>query len=95
MAAGTPQATEIRIMVGETQARNPALLHAAQQNLEDLSRSEPDNPGVHAALGRIFRDAGLTEKAQAAFARVIALDPANREATAALAELKASGPPSR
>jgi Flp pilus assembly protein TadD len=82
-------------MVGETQARNPALLHAAQQNLENLARSEPDNPHVHAALGRIFKEAGLTEKAQAAFARVLALDPANPEATGALAELKASGSASR
>ena len=87
LAAGTPQAAMIRIMIAETQAKNPALMRAAQQNLEDFARSEPGNAAIHSALGRIFRDANLPERARASFARVLALDPSNHEATAALAVL--------
>jgi serine/threonine protein kinase len=92
LAQGTPEATIIRIMIGETQALNPALLKAAQQNLEDLARTEPKVAAVHAALGRIYRSAGLTAKAIEAFGRVIGLDPSNREAGEALAELQGSRP---
>ena len=90
LAQGTPEATTIRIMIGETQAMNPALLRAAQQNLEDLARSEPQVVEVHAALGRIYWSAGLALKAIEAFGRVLALDPDNREAVDALAALHES-----
>ena len=87
LAQGTPEATTIRIMIGETQAMNPALLRAAQQNLEDLARNEPQAIAVHAALGRIYWNAGLAAKAIDAFGRVLALDHTNREAIDALAAL--------
>jgi len=90
LAQGTPEATTIRIMIGETQAMNPALLRAAQQNLEDLARNEPQVVEVHAALGRIYWSAGLALKAIEAFGRVLALDPDNREAVDALAALHES-----
>ena len=90
LAQGTPEATTIRIMIGETQALNPALLRAAQQNLEDLARNEPQVVAVHAALGRIYWSAGLAVKAIEAFGRVLALDPENREAIDALAALRES-----
>jgi tetratricopeptide (TPR) repeat protein len=90
LAQGTPEATTIRIMIGETQAMNPALLRAAQQNLEDLARSEPQVVAVHAALGRIYWSAGLAVKAIDSFGRVLALDPGNREAIDALAALHES-----
>lgn len=90
LAQGTPEATTIRIMIGETQAMNPALLRAAQQNLEDLARNEPQVVEVHAALGRIYWSAGLALKAIESFGRVLALDPDNREAIDALAALHES-----
>ncbi len=90
LAQGTPEAITIRIMIGETQAMNPALLRAAQQNLEDLARNEPQVVEVHAALGRIYWSAGLAEKAIESFGRVLALDPDNREAVDALAALHES-----
>ena len=94
LAQGTREAIEIRIMIAETQALNPALIRAAQLNLEDLSHLEPKEPLVHAALGRIYRSAGLIREAHGAFDRVLSLDPTNQEATSAIAELKhaASGP---
>lgn len=94
LAQGTKEAIQIRIMIAETQALNPALIRAAQLNLEDLSHHEPQEPLVHAALGRIYRSAGLIREAHGAFDRVLSLDPTNREATNAIAELKhtASGP---
>ncbi|MBX7186571.1 MAG: protein kinase [Vicinamibacteria bacterium] len=88
LAQGTPEATPIRIMIGETQALNPALLKAAQQNLEDLARNEPHVAAVHAALGRIYWSAGLAPKAIDAFGRVLAIEPDNREAIDALAALR-------
>jgi serine/threonine-protein kinase len=87
IAEGTPAARTIRILVAETQAKNPALMRAAQQNLEDLARTEPGFAPAHAALGRIFTEAGLPEKARASFARVLAIDPSNPEAKDALAKL--------
>ena len=92
LAQGTPEATTIRIMIGETQAMNPALLRAAQQNLEDLARNEPQVIAVHAALGRIYWSAGLAAKAIDSFGRVLALDHTNREAIDALAALHDSDP---
>ena len=88
LAQGTKEAVQIRIMIAETQALNPALVQAAKGNLEDLSRLEPEEPAVHAALGRIYRAAGLILEAHRAFDRVLSLDPANQEATRALAEMK-------
>lgn len=88
LAQGTKEAIQIRIMIAETQAMNPALLRAAQLNLEDLSHLEPKEPTVHAALGRIYRSAGLIKEAHGAYDRVLTLDPANQEATSAIAELK-------
>ncbi len=95
LAQGTPEATTIRIMIGETQAMNPALLRAAQQNLEDLARNEPQVAAVHAALGRIYWSAGLAGKAIEAFGRVLGLEPDNREAIDALAALHESNSKNR
>ena len=77
----------MQIMTLETQAKIPSLLHAAQQNLEELARSAPEDARVHSALGRIFWRAGLQARARVAFQRVAALEPSNREAAAALAIL--------
>ena len=90
LAEGTAEAKAIRILTWETQAKIPSLMRAAQQNLEDLARSEPADVAVHSALGRIFWEAGLPARARVAFNRVLVLDPSDREATAALAVLSDS-----
>ena len=90
LAEGTAEAKAIRILTWETQAKIPSLMRAAQQNLEDLARSEPADVAVHSALGRIFWEAGLPARARVAFKRVLVLDPSDREATAALAVLSDS-----
>ena len=87
LAEGTPEARAMRILIWETQARVPSLMRAAQNNLEELARNEPGDVAAHSALGRIFWEAGLSARARVAFLRVLALDPKNREATAALAVL--------
>lgn len=87
LAQGTSEERAIRILTWETQAKVPSLLRTAQQNLEELARNEPNDVAVHSALGRIFWEAGLAARARVAFSRVLALDPVNREATAALARL--------
>lgn len=87
LAQGTSEERAIRILTCETQAKVPSLLRTAQQNLEELARNEPNDAAVHAALGRIFWEAGLAARARVAFSRVLALDPVNREATAVLARL--------
>jgi serine/threonine protein kinase len=88
LAEGTREAVPIRILIAETQAMNPALRRAAQLNLENLSQLEPKEPSVHAALGRIYRSAGLLKEARGAFDRVLSLDPGNQEATKAIAEME-------
>lgn len=95
LAQGTRDAIQIRIMIAETQALNPALLQAARLNLEDLSRLEPKEPLVHAALGRIYRSAGLIKEAHGAFDRVLSLDPTNQEAANAVAEMRTAASGSR
>lgn len=87
LAEGSPEARAVRILTWEIQAKVPSLMRAAQQNLEDLARSEPGDAAAHSALGRIFWEAGLSARARVAFLRVLALDPKDREATAALARL--------
>ena len=87
LAEGTPEARAIRILTWETQAKVPSLMRAAQNNLEELARNEPEDPAAHSALGRMFWQAGLSARARVAFLRVVALDPKYREATAALAAL--------
>jgi len=84
LAEGTPEEQTIRILTFETQARVPTLVRAAQQNLEDLARNEPADVAVHAALGRLYRQVGLSARARVAFKQVLALDPDHREAGAAL-----------
>ena len=84
LADGTPEEWAVRILTFETQARVPSLLRAAQQNLEDLARRDPANAAVQIVLGRIYRSAGLSARARAAFKQVLATDPDNREAAAAL-----------
>jgi cytochrome c-type biogenesis protein CcmH/NrfG len=90
LAEGTPEARAIRILTWETQAKIPSLWRSAQQSLEDLARSDPEDVAVHSALGRVFRGAGLSARARVAFSRVLALDPSNREAAAALTGLGGS-----
>jgi hypothetical protein len=87
LAEGTPEAPALRILTLETQAKVPSLRRTAQQNLEEMARADPDNVAVHSALGRFFWQAGLAARSRIAFQRVLALDPVNREATAALAAL--------
>lgn len=84
LAEGTPEARALRILIWETQAKVPSLMRAAHQNLEELARNEPDDVAVQSALGRIYWHAGLSARARVAFAHVLALDPSNREAAAAL-----------
>ncbi len=91
LAEGTPEALSLRILTWEIQAKVPSLLRAAQQNLEDLARSEPADVAVHSALGRIYWEAGLSARARVAFTQVLALDPSNREATGALRVLNDPG----
>jgi len=91
MAEGTPEAKMIRVLMAETQAKNPALVRAAQQNLEDLARTEPGYAPVHVALGRIFQAAGQADRSREAFTRALSLDPSNGDVAAALAKLGGPG----
>ncbi len=90
IARGKEDANMIRILIAETQAKNPALLRAAQENLEDLARTEPGDATVQLALGRLYREAGLSARAREAFGRALTLDPFNGEATTALGALSTS-----
>ena len=87
LAEGTSEARTLRILIWEIQAKVPSLMRAAHQSLEDLAHNEPKDAAVHSALGRIYWQAGLSARARAAFKHVLTLDPANREATAALKAL--------
>lgn len=88
LARGTSRSREVRMALAEAEAKNPRLRTKAHHDLEDLSREDPENPAVHCALGRVLRVAGNRQEARAAFERVLALDPGNREAQEALASIR-------
>lgn len=87
LAEGTPEERPLRILTWETQAKLPSLMRQAHQNLEELASAEPADVAVHSALGRLYREAGLSARSRMAFKRVLTLDPQNREAAAALQAL--------
>jgi len=87
LAEGTSEAHSLRVLTCETQAKVPNLMRAAQENLEEMARNDPRDLAVHSALGRIFWEAGLSARARVAFNHVLALDPSNREAAAAVEAL--------
>ena len=93
IARGPIEVKAVLIQTAETRAMNPALAQVAQQSLEDMARAEPGDLPVHAALGRVYQAAGMVGPAADAFGRVLALDPANREAAAALTALRAAHSP--
>ena len=62
-------------------------LGAADAQLGAALRTEPDNPGALGNLGVIRARQGRTGEARALFERLLALDPSDARAAAALAEL--------
>ncbi len=93
LAEGTSEEHPLRILTWETQAKLPSLTRQAHQNLEELASEKPADVAVHSALGRLYREAGLSARARMAFKRVLTLDPQNREAAAALQALGDPGKP--
>jgi cytochrome c-type biogenesis protein CcmH/NrfG len=87
LAEGTSEERSLRILTWETQAKLPSLTRQAHQNLEELASTEPADVAVHSALGRLYREAGLSARSRMAFKRVLTLDPQNQEAAAALQAL--------
>jgi len=93
LAEGTSEERPLRILTWETQAKLPSLMRQAHQNLEELAGEDPADVAVHSALGRLYREAGLSARARMAFKRVLTLDPQNREAAAGLQALGDPGKP--
>ena len=65
---------DIYFLLGKALSHNPRWRHDAEKNLSIASKLDPWNPRYFIALGRLYRSAGLTKRAEKMFsaARVVA-----------------------
>ncbi|HXK11506.1 MAG TPA: DnaJ domain-containing protein [Vicinamibacteria bacterium] len=80
-----------RILLARAYAKNPNWLRKAEEQLQDVLRTDPQHVEAHYQLGLLYKAQGLTTRAQGMFRRVIELKPDHREALAELAAAGAAG----
>lgn len=78
--------------LGAALATNPRWSKEAEKHLLEATRFEPTNAQIFLRLGQIYRDLGLQKRAESQFRHVLAIDPINRAAEAALVEMGVESP---
>jgi len=78
-----------RILLARAYAKNPNWLRKAEDQLQDVLRTDPQHVEAHFQLALLYKAQGLTTRALGMFRRVVELKPDHREA---LAELESAGP---
>jgi curved DNA-binding protein CbpA len=78
--------------LGVALIRNPRTRREAEEHLSKAAELEPYNAQVRVKLGMLYKEAGLTKKAEGYFQQALQLDPDNRAARRELTT-KSSGPP--
>ena len=73
-------------------ATNPRWYKEAEKHLLEASRTDPMNAQIFLKLGQIYQDGGLTKRAEAQFRAVLSIDPNNRLAKRALADMGLGAP---
>jgi curved DNA-binding protein CbpA len=71
-----------RILLARAYAKNPNWLRKAEDQLQDVVRTDPAHVEAHYQLGLLYKAQGLTARAQAMFRRVLDLRPDHRDASA-------------
>jgi Tfp pilus assembly protein PilF len=80
-----------RILLARAYAKNPNWLRKAEDQLQDVVRTDPAHVEAHYQLGLLYKAQGLTARAQAMFRRVLELRPDHRDAAAEVGGAGASG----
>jgi tetratricopeptide (TPR) repeat protein len=80
-----------RILLARAYAKNPNWLRKAQEQLQEVVRTDPTNVDAHYELGMLYKAGGLPARAQTMFRRVLELRPDHRESLAELAAGDARG----
>ena len=78
-----------RILLARAYAKNPNWLRKAEEQLQDVLRTDPQHVDALFQLGLLYKAQGLAARAQGLFRRVIEIKPDHRDAAA---ELAAGGP---
>lgn len=80
-----------RILLARAYAKNPNWLRKAEEQLQEVLRTDPQHVDGHYQLGLLYKAQGLTARAQGLFRRVIELQPDHKDATAELGGPSAPG----
>ncbi|MFP5264720.1 MAG: DnaJ domain-containing protein [Blastocatellia bacterium] len=78
--------------LGVALIRNPRTRREAEEHLSKAAELEPYNTQVRVKLGMLYKEAGLTKKAEGYFQQALQLDPDNRAARRELTT-KSAAPP--
>lgn len=87
-----PSRATYHFQLGTALATNPRWSKEAEKHLLEATRFEPMNAQIFLRLGGIYRDLGLQKRAEAQFRHVLAIDPSNTVAEAALIDMGVESP---
>lgn len=88
----SPSSATYHFQLGTALATNPRWSKEAEKHLLEATRFEPMNSAIFLRLGQIYKDLGLQKRAEAQFRHVMAIDPLNRAAEAALIDMGVESP---
>lgn len=87
LVKGTKVNQAIRILLAQTNGRNPKWLKEAEASLLSIVREDPRCVDAYVALGGVYKAAGLKSRALTQLRKALELDPGNARAQAELNEL--------
>ena len=87
-----PDRSAYHFALGQALATNPRWYKEAEKHLLEASRSEPLNNQIFLLLGQIYRDSGLTKRAEAQYRQILGMDPRNAAARQALVDMGLESP---
>jgi tetratricopeptide (TPR) repeat protein len=82
-----PNKGTYHLYLGLALGTNPRWYKEAEKHLLEASRTDPMNTQIFLKLGQIYHEGGLKKRAEAQFRAVLAIDPGNRLAKRALADM--------
>jgi tetratricopeptide (TPR) repeat protein len=80
-----------RILLARAYAKNPNWLRRAEEQLQEVVRTDPAHVEAHYQLGLLYKAQGLAARAQAMFRRVLDLRPDHRDAATEVGGAAATG----
>jgi len=90
LAKGSRTNHALRVLLARATAKNPKWQRRAETILLSVLEEDPVFVEAHFALGRIYRESGLKNRAEVQFRRVLEIYPSHREAAEELQSLKSA-----